>query len=296
MSYLQKQVDAFKTDLNFSSAKISNKRSLAPPQQPVAAAPSPSQSQTSPSKNDQKRSRPEASGVVYSQPADTGTGNRIMTQVTYAVEYLKSKEVPQSLSQIISYLSLQGQAKTQRNIAMILQRHDRVDYVRSDDKEPRWDSGSYRYRPLHDIRSSTQLLSTLQSQPTAQGVSVRELKDGWLGADAAIDELEGRDQLLVTRNKKDNHARMVWANDPSLSQHVDPEFQALWYKIKLPSKDDTPQELSEAGLKPTSEDPRLKVNAPSKGKDRKQKRPRRGGRTTNTHMLGVLRDFSSTRK
>ncbi|KAI9758846.1 MAG: hypothetical protein M4579_002792 [Chaenotheca gracillima] len=296
MSYLQKQVDAFKSDLSSSSAKLSAKRSLAPPAQAVSTTSSPGSSQTSPSKNETKRKRPESGPVVYSQPADTGTGNRIMTQVTYAVEHLKAKEIPQTLSQIINYLSVQSSPKTQRNIAMILQRHDRVEYNRPEDKDARWDSGTYRYRPLHDIRSSTKLLSVLQNQPTAQGLSVRELKDGWLGADASIDELEGRQQVLVTRNKKDNHARMVWANDPSLSQHVEPEFQALFHKVKLPSKEDTPRELSEAGLKPTSEDPRLKMSAPTKGNNRKQKRPRRGGRTTNTHMLGVLRDFSSTRK
>jgi hypothetical protein len=44
-----------------------------------------------PSKHDLKRKRPETSTIVYSQPADTGTGQNIMTQVTYAVENLKNK-------------------------------------------------------------------------------------------------------------------------------------------------------------------------------------------------------------
>ena len=238
MSYLQKQVDAFKTDLTSSSTKLSNKRSIPAP--PNAAAPSPAPSSSSQS-NDLKRKRPEPSNVVYSQPADTGTGRNIMTQVTYAVEYLKNKESPQTLAQIVGYLSLKS-AEGQQNIASILKKHDRVEYQR-DQSQKGWDTGHYRFRPIHNIRSATDLLAYLQTRPTAQGLSVRELKDGWLAAEDTIDRLESSQQILVTRNKKDNHARMVWANDATLSHHVDTMFQSLWLKAKLPSKEDLPGDL-----------------------------------------------------
>ncbi|KAI9825444.1 MAG: hypothetical protein M1832_001174 [Thelocarpon impressellum] len=297
MSYLQKQVDAFKTDLSSTSSKISNKRTVgvAPP----ASTPPPTgtpQATSASKQNELKRKRPEPSSVVYSQPADTGTGRYIMTQVTYAVEHLKKKEAPRTLAQIVDHLSLQSQnPDSRRNIAAILKRHERVEYTRGAAGSG-WEAGTYRFRPMHDIRSATELLSRLQTQRTAQGLSVRELKEGWSGAEEAIDALEARGQVLVTRNKKDGHARMVWANDPSLTQTVSSEFQLLWHKIKLPDREELPAELVKLGHKPTSADP-AGPNARARTLDkRKAKKPKRGGRTTNTHMAGILKDYSSMKK
>ncbi|KAI9806076.1 MAG: hypothetical protein M1833_004483 [Piccolia ochrophora] len=290
MSHLQKQIDAFQTNLSSTSKKLSTKRGLDAPH----SVPTPPSAPGTPSKNELKRKRADVPAAVYSQPADTGTGRNIMTQVTYAVEYLKSKETAQPLSQILSYLSLKS-PDTQRNISMILKRHERIEYKR-DPGHASWDSGTYRFRPIHNIRSANELLAFLVNQPTAQGLSVRELKDGWSGAEDAIDTLESRNQILVTRNKKDNHAKMVWANDPSLAQNVEGEFQHLWFRIALPGKDDTPRELERAGLKPTSDDPATRIAAPTNEKKKKQKKPRKGGRTTNLHMQGILRDYSSIKK
>ncbi|KAI9858206.1 MAG: hypothetical protein M1813_007855 [Trichoglossum hirsutum] len=294
-SFLQKQLEAFKEGASNASSKLSNKRTVAV----HSSAPTPRPSTPSGSSvSDLKRKRPDnASTIVYSQPADTGTGRYIMTQVTYAVDYLKSKETPQTLASIIGYLSLQTQTSdSKRTIADILKNHDRVEFtpVGTPGKASNtWDSGTYRFRPIHNIRSATELLAYLQAQPSAQGLSVKELKDGWSGAEEAIDLLESQSQLLVTRNKKDNHARMVWSNDPSLSQNIDPEFQARWHKIKIPVSGELPGELSKAGLKPTSVDPATVVKKVVPGKKERQKRPRRGGRQTNTHMAGILRDYSS---
>ncbi|KAH0556453.1 hypothetical protein GP486_005635, partial [Trichoglossum hirsutum] len=208
-SFLQKQLEAFKEGASNASSKLSNKRTVAV----HSSAPTPRPSTPSSSSvSDLKRKRPDnSSTIVYSQPADTGTGRYIMTQVTYAVDYLKSKETPQTLASIIGYLSLQAHTpESKRTIANILKKHDRVEFTPSGTpgKTSNWDSGTYRFRPIHNIRSATELLAYLQSQPSAQGLSVKELKDGWSAAEEAIDLLESQSQLLVTRNKKDNHARM----------------------------------------------------------------------------------------
>ncbi|KAI9838351.1 MAG: hypothetical protein M1819_005619 [Sarea resinae] len=289
MSYLQSQLDAFKSDLTSSSSKIANKRTLAAASGPSRTTPSPAPSTAStPSKNDLKRKRPEAPVIPFSQPADTGTGRHIMTQVTYAVEYLKSKDKPQTLKDIFRYLSLHKSDELNRNnLGKILQQHDRVEF----DPAGGGGEGAFRFRPIHNIRSEDQLLRFLQSQPTAQGLFVRELKDGWPGAIATIDDLERRGKLLVIRNKKDGGAKMVWANDPSLSQHVDTEFQNLWHKIPLPkTAADLMQELEKANLTPTSKKEAVMIQP--KEKTKKKRPAKKGGRTTNTHMMGVLRDYS----
>ncbi|KZF24920.1 transcription initiation factor TFIIE, beta subunit [Xylona heveae TC161] len=290
MSYLQNQLKAFKSDLTSSSAKLSTKRSV---NAPATSTPSPSPSVVSAaSKNDLKRKRPDGPAIVYSQPADTGTGKHIMTQVTYAVDYLKSKDKPQTLKDIFSYLSLQhAEESNRKSIGTILKNHEKVEY----DRNGANGEGTFRFKPIHNIRSKDELLRFLQTQPTAQGLSVRELKDGWPGAVAAIDQLEDQGRLLVIRNKKDAQAKMVWANDPSLAQTVDREFQDLWHKIKLPTTQaDLAGELEKAGLTPTSKAEVIKVKP--KKEEKKRKTARKGGRTTNTHMLGVLRDYSHLKK
>ena len=214
-----------------------------------------------------------------------------MTQITYAVEYLKTKGIPQTLNDLLSYLSVQHKEDQYKNsIAAILQRHDKVDFERKGAGA----ESTYSFRPVHNIRSADRLLGHLQSQRTFQGLSARELRDGWPQAEDAIDELEQQGKLLVTRNRKDNHAKMVWPNDPSLKFGVDDEFQNIWHKIKLPPPDALADELKREGLTPANKKGSKK--AMMKTPEKKTKKPRKGGRTTNTHMAGVLRDYSHLKK
>ena len=286
MSSLDHQLSAFKSSVSSSSTKIANKRIIATSPSGTATPPHPSQG----AKTELKRKRLEQN-VVYSQPADTGTGRNVMTQITYAIEYLKSKGTSQTLTDLLSYLSLQHRENDyKRTIGTILMNHEKVEYERKGDGG----EGTFRFRPAHNIRSKITLVGHLQSQRTAQGLSVRELRDGWPGAEATIDELEAEGKLLVTRNKKDNHAKMVWANDPSLSHSIDDEFQTIWQRIKLPEPRTLADELEKAGLMPANKSRNAKKAV--KQEVKKTKKPRKGGKTTNTHMVGVLRDYSHLKK
>lgn len=214
-----------------------------------------------------------------------------MTQVTYAIDYLKTKDTPQTLSDLLNYLSLQYRDNDYKKaIGMILRTHKKIEY------EPDQDTGEgmFRFKPMHSIRSGELLLGYLQSQPTAQGLLVRDLRDGWPGAEDTIKNLETGGKLLVTRNKKDNHAKMVWPNDPSLAIHIDDEFQTMWHKIKLPEPAALADELEKAQLLPANKSRNVKLKP--KVVEKKIKKPRRGGRTTNVHMQGVLRDYSHVKK
>ena len=285
-SYLDSQLSAFKSSVSSSSTKLANKKTV---NTPVRTATPPTSTQLS-IKSELKRKRPEQN-VTYSQPQDTGTGRNIMTQVTYAIEYLKSKENAQNIDDIMSYLSV---PKTdfdvvRRTLPKILCRHEKVEYMPND-------SGKdvFRFRPAYNIRSKDTLLAHLQTRHTARGLAVKELKDGWNGVENAIEELELEDNILVTRNKKDQHPRFVWLNDPSLSYEIDEEFQQIFQKTKLPEPKLLAFELEKAGLMPANK----KGNAKKvvKQDTKKPKKSRRGGKTTNTHMAGVLRDYSHLKK
>jgi transcription initiation factor TFIIE subunit beta len=216
-----------------------------------------------------------------------------MTQVLFAIDHMKNKDVPLKFADILSYLSLQHRGHDPGYIhalRRILQSHDKVEY----DPTGAGGEGTFRFRPPHNIRTAEQLLQKLQSQSTAQGMSVRELREGWPNIVTTINRLEEEGKLLVTRNRKDDHPKMVWANDPSLIQHFDGEFRQIWEKIKIPDQQAVTEELEKAGITPTSKNKVVKPRP--KVEHKKVKKPRRSGKTTNTHMSGVLRDYSHLKR
>ncbi|EPS42415.1 hypothetical protein H072_3565 [Dactylellina haptotyla CBS 200.50] len=226
-----------------------------------------------------KKKKPVKNNIVYSQPADTGMGQYIMTQVLHLVEHLKEVEKPLTRLQLEDFL----QKPLDSTMVEVLKGHDKLVYDHVSD--------SYAFKPLHNIRSAQQLLTHLQASTTAQGLSVKELKDGWSGALQTIDDLEASKDILVTRTKKDGQARMVWINDKSLNVNIDDEFKTIWEKIVIPPPAELPGELERAGLKPTSVDPATIKKAMQKDTSKKTKKPRRG-RITNTHLAGMLRDYN----
>ncbi|KAL3419655.1 transcription initiation factor iie subunit beta [Phlyctema vagabunda] len=298
-SYLEKQQEAFKSNVMSVAPKVSNKRTFAGPTPVSAPSPAPSNASNT-SKNegkDAKRKR-EPENVVYSQPAATGYGAEALTQITYIIEFLKKKDEPKTFQEILEYLSqMHADLETKQTMAKILKRHPSVRYIPDTNlKVQKWDSGTYVHKPKINVRSKLDLISYLQKKADAQGVAVKDLKDGWPDCEKPLDELEAAHKILVTRTKKDNHARMVWANDPSLVHAIDPEFQMMWHKTELPSVDDLVRKLIDANQKPTSEDPSTRVKAAPKPKEKKKKAPRKGGRTTNTHMEHLLKDYSHLKR
>jgi transcription initiation factor TFIIE subunit beta len=286
MSTNQDKVSAFRQGL----ASAANNLSRAPAKGSARASPSPAPSQAY-SKVDLKRKRPEPNATVFSQPADTGTGKHIMTQVTYAIDYIKNKATAQRYEDLVSYLSLQNQGSDHvKAVKLVLQRHNKVIY----DPQGFDGKGSYAYRPKHNIRNGDQLLGYLQAQTTAQGLPVKDLVDGWPDAEDDIRALENEHKLLVIRNKKDDHARMVWPDDPTLNQRIDPEFQSIWHNVRLPDPEALVDELEKSGLLPANKSQASKKV--TKAPEKKAKKTRKSGKTTNTHMVGILRDYSHLKK
>lgn len=285
MSYLKDQISSFQASTANASSKVANKRVAAASTEPILSAVS-----SQPTlQGDNKRKRPET--TAYSQPSDTGTGKNLYTQMVYAVDYIKDKGRPQTLTDIISYLNIHNEPEQYKdNVKRALRKHAKVQYHPKNDGG----EGTYTYRSIYNIRTGDELLAFLQDQKTAQGLEVKKLKDGWPDVENVIDELEPLGRLLVTRNKKDDHAKWVWLNDPSLDYSVDEEFQLIWHKIKLPEVGALADELEKAGLQPANKRRGVKMEPVRQAK--KPKKPRKGGKTTNTHMAGVLRDFSHLKK
>lgn len=297
MSYLQQQLKSFTASVVDSASRLPQQRrivnsNVTGSNASANSSQAPSTVSTPTQGVESKRKRPEAD-IVYSQPANTGTGKDIMTQVLFAIEHMKSKGMPLRFADIASYLSLQHRANDPgyvQALRRILQRHEKVDY----DPSGANGEGTFSFRPPHNIRTAEQLVQKLQSQTTAAGISVRELREGWPNVEETINQLETEGKLLVTRNKKDEHAKMIWPNDPSLIPHFDEEFRQIWEKIKLPDQQTVKEELEKAGIMPTSKN--KVVKARPKVEQKKIRKTRRSGKTTNTHMMGILRDYSHLKR
>lgn len=295
MSSLSASLSKYKSELADTASRNTNYP------RPSSTAPASSTPRVATPSSFDKRSH-DAAFSAQSTGSLAG-GKEIMTQVVQAINYLKEKNfqvVP--YEHIISYLSLP--VDLQKNIPLIkraLQGHDRVQYVGK--HESSTGKESFKYRPLHPVTSGDELLRYLATLDTAQGVPVKELKDGWPDCIDTINRLEAAGCLLVTRNKKDNSPRSIWRDEPRY--HLDPpakmndqvgkidqDFVDFWLKLKLPTNEnDVRNELERAGLTPTSA-VREARKIDTKKKDKKRA-PRAGAKTTNSHMMGILKDYSS---
>jgi len=206
-------------------------------------------------------------------------GQHLFTQLTYAVDYLKSHHDPISAEKIASYLSLPSITPT---FLLLLRNNPKITYHA--------DTDLYEFRPLHNIRNASSLLATLANQPTGAGLPVKELKDGYPNVEEDLKTLEQQGHILVIRGKKDGLARMVWYNDPTLNVVISDEFKQMYHDLKVPEAGDLPRELEKAGMTPASVDPRTIKKAVVEKE--KRKKGRRRGRITNTHLVGILRDYT----
>lgn len=288
MSDLSSQLSAFKskirsgpsvsmprTALNQQSQQnnsIINEKSLAKPDTSNEA--------NKPNQSPNKRSGAEtvSSAIKRQKSMNNAGGSHLSTQLHLAVEYIKQNDKPVTVNDLQNYLTFD----ISQTLLPLLKEIDRIKYDKT--------KNTLEYVSLHNIRSSEDLLNFLRSQPTFKGIPVKELKDGWSNYLQSINDLEQEHKILVLRTKKENAPRLVWANFGGDLNMIDEEFQNLWFQIKLPEKDVLYQALMDQSLKPTGADPNV-INRKPKKEEKKQKKVRRG-KITNTHMKGILKDYS----
>ncbi|RCK64209.1 Transcription initiation factor IIE subunit beta [Candida viswanathii] len=283
MSDLSAQLSAFKNKFKKGpSVVVPRTATLAKPPSPISTtSPKINNDTNNSTANNKKRSLNDSmTEVLKRQKQNLGEmkGSHLSTQLHLAVEYIKEHDKPIPVEKLQNYLSFD----INPTLLPLLKGIDRIKY----DEE----KGTLEYVSLHNIRSADDLLEFLRRQTTFKGTFVKELKDGWAGCVAAIDELEAENKILVLRNKKENAPRLVWANNGGEMGYIDDEFKELWNEVKLPDRDVLYQKLLDQGLKPTGADPSLIKKAPL-NKEKKQKKARRG-KITNTHMKGILKDYS----
>ncbi|CCH44376.1 Transcription initiation factor IIE subunit beta [Wickerhamomyces ciferrii] len=266
-----------------------------PSRRPNSTPPPPSQSQSrkplSSSSSGNKRSALDYDDddefddkpIKNKKPAYDTSGSHLSTKLLLAVEYIKERVNPVPIDTLLSYLSLNNDEQKSKLLTLV-KNLDKI-YFNPDDN-------TLEYVSIHNIKDKNDLLIFLRQQPTFKGISVKELKDGWNECIQSINELEEEGSILVLRTKKDNHPRLVWANVGGELGIVDEEFVKLWLNVKLPDRSELPGLLNKRGLKPASVDPATVKNT---NNEPQKKRKQRKGKITNTHMTGILKDYSQGR-
>ncbi|KAK7441725.1 hypothetical protein VKT23_016388 [Stygiomarasmius scandens] len=234
-----------------------------------------------------KKKRPKTN-IVYSQPADTGTGVNVNTQLVYAVNHLKSTHNPMRLQDLAILTSTP--LDTDSVLLEKFRAHDRVVW------DPKTDLYSYKHE--FNFRNKAALLTEIERHTRkGGGIPVRALKESWKEAPSAIEELEKEGAVLVTRTQKDGQLKMVFWNEikpdeESGGMPVEKEFRDLWHELKVPNDVDLLKQLTSEGLQATTSAAGPAAKAPAtKGK----KGSKRGGaprsrpvRITNTHLKGQI--------
>lgn len=300
-SSFDRQQVSFLSSMSAAASKLGSgagtKRSLAPPSPSPSVGSTTSAAAGSLTPRRADRDTP-AANIVYSQPALTGTGDSIISQMAYAVSWLRGKDEAQLCVDVLGYLSATARPESEQEFFVDqMRRNPQIQWIPDPAlSEQTWRSGTYAHRPvIPGVKNKTQLLAYLQKKTDASGVSVKDLKDGWPDCESAINELEKEHRVLVIRAKKDGAARMVWLDDASLFHEIDPQLKLMWARVEVPSTDNIVARLVAAQQKPASEDPRIKAaQAPKENK--KKKAQRRSGKSTNVHMEHLLKDYSHMKR
>ena len=251
-------------------------------------APSPTPSNSSASTTKRKRPADGTPAVVYSQPRDTGTGEHVYTRLTYATDHLRdNKDKWHSFEDIMGFLNIPPGHEQRPQLRQLMRADNQTNRIS-------WDSANekYKYKPKLAISTPDQLKAYLQTQKSAMGLQIKDLKDGWTTVADDIRLMEDKKEVLVRRTK-DGVAKTVWGNDPSLMLPMDSNFTKLWHGVQVPDNPDELRKMLIANKLTAATQARVIV--PGKVV-KKKKGPRRGGKQTNTHMVGILKDFSGMRK
>jgi len=250
---------------------------------PAQPAPSVSTSTADDSADKKGKKKKPKANIVFSQPADTGTGTNINTQLVYAVSQLKSNGNPMRLSDLA--IITNTPLDTDRVLLEKFKHHDRVAY------DPKTDLYSYKHD--FNVRSKPELLTEIQRQTRkGHGLSVRSLKESWKEAPQAVEELEKEGLVFVTRTVKDGQLRMVFFNevkgDDQGPIEVDQEFLDIWHSLAVPNDTDLLKDLHNEGLHATAAEATI-LKAPTTKKKGKKSAPRqRQARIINTHMRNEI--------
>ncbi|KAG8918624.1 hypothetical protein FRC01_001756 [Tulasnella sp. 417] len=237
----------------------------------------------------QKKKKAKAD-IVYSQPADTGTGRNQGTQMALLLDFLKKCQNPIRLEDLVIQTGVAALETDQ----VFREKFEAAEGVQ---KNPI--NGTYSFKRVYHARTPEELLKEIHLRGRdGGGLSVKHLKEGFPDVNNHITELEKQGRVLVIRTDKDEPKQVFW-NEITPEQGgkpVDDEFRSLWDSLKNPVEADLLKALEKEGLQPTASE--AVPAKPTKKKDKKAKAGNRNVKIQNTHITNIdlRKDFSADKK
>lgn len=203
-------------------------------------------------------------------------------------EILKENNGPMTIHDLEMSIGYKIDSQLLSTLAQV----DRIDYNEEEK--------TLYYHSLHNIKTAEDLMKVLKKQQAFLGLQVKQLKDGWNECIPTIRKLEKNNEILVNKTKKDQTPKHIWLNVEKLhllqeDSETDKSFADLWHKIEIPDHETLVKKLIENKIKPTNVDSDALKNKNSQPVKQQKKRKSRKGKITNTHLKGILRDYSKMR-
>ncbi|KAI8388061.1 uncharacterized protein BYT42DRAFT_558826 [Radiomyces spectabilis] len=220
--------------------------------------------------HDAKRSK---KAMVYSQPANTGTGHHAMSQLYNVIQFLKDCDHPQSVVSIASRTKVDITKNPQLWEKLV--HNDKIEYDAT--------NKTFAYKPTYQIRSKEDLLTLLVQKKNEGGMDYKDLKDSYSKLSSAVEELASEGRILVIRNK-DGNPRVLFFNDMQYNTLIDEDFKKMWADISIPDETDLPKALENAGLKTMEVFEKKVITDP---KPKRSKTRNKKIKITNTHLAHI---------
>jgi len=284
---LASQLTAFKRSLKRASAALPAQRRIVKSQPDSTNTPKKAGSKRNGGDSSSQRRKRQKKNFLNDPLADFASmpltaGSSLSIRLMTASDFIKGSDKPITIKELEQHMNITVDAQLLKCLSNV----DRIKY------DPV--NKTLEYLSLHNIKTAEDLMKVLENQPTFQGLSVKQLRDGWNGCLPTIAKLEKENRIIVHKTKKENAPRHIWLNFENLKvgNRVDKEFYDMWEKVTVPKGPDLVKALLSNGMKPTNVDPEsLKNKKDAPIQRRKQKKPRRG-KITNIHMRGILKDYS----
>lgn len=221
-----------------------------------------------------KKLRPAQQMAALQAEQTGGTGQHMLSQMQYSIEYLKRNPEGKTTRELEGYLS----KPITPALAHVLRHNERVSYESAKD--------TYIYQPVYNVRNAAQLLRVLGAQVVASGLSVKDLREGWPNAMDELEKMETEGSVLLIRQKKDDRPKTVWQSSVEYATRVDEDFRDVYTRISVPAREQVARELNSLGLKAASSANSNIVKADT-SKDKAKRQRMRGTKVTNTHMQAL---------
>ncbi|MEN2500228.1 MAG: Transcription initiation factor IIE subunit beta [Marteilia pararefringens] len=155
------------------------------------------------------------------------------------------------------------------------------------------DITKFRYNPKYSFQNASELLLTLKAMQIydGSGMLVEDIEECLDDTPRVLEKISTKIHIL-TKNK--NKTQIVFYKDPEFEPIVDEEIQKLWRGHSLEGKDSLKieQYLTKKGLSCLKDRSDINNGSLSQNKKEKSNKIRSNSKLFNTHLDGVLQDFS----